>query len=362
MMEAMKLCVSCKACKRECPTGVDMARLKIEVLAARRAKFGLSPRDRLVAMLPHYARWGARLAPVLNFALRSTGMKRIIERTLGFSARRALPRWRRDRFDAREGPSGPVDGPEVALWADTFNAAFEPENLRSALNVLAGAGYRVTVLSPPPGESRPLCCGRTFLAVGDTEAAKAELERAFAAMRPFVERGIPILGLEPSCLYTFRDEAVALLPNHQYARPEIRIAAIEDFIAQEATAGRFSLPLAAIGRRVFVHGHCHQKAFGAMDTVHRVLALIPDLEVEAIESSCCGMAGTFGYQVETIDVSLAMAELSLLPAVRGADAEDWIVADGTSCRHQIDDSTVRSSHHVVRLLDASMAAARNGCA
>jgi FAD/FMN-containing dehydrogenase/Fe-S oxidoreductase len=359
MMEAMRLCVSCKACKRECPTGVDMARLKIEVLAARRARLGLSRRDRLIAGLPHHARWGARLAPFLNLAARSRPVKRLIERALGFSARRTLPRWRRDRFEARGEVAGPADGAEVALWADTFNAAFEPDNLRAAIEVLAGAGYRVTPVAPPAGERRPLCCGRTFLAVGDTDAARAELERSLAALRPFIERGVPIVGLEPSCLYTFRDEAVALLPGNRELE-SVRILAIEDFIAEEAVAGRFSPALAPIGRRALLHGHCHQKAFDAMGAVGRVLALIPGLEVESIESSCCGMAGAFGYQAATIDVSLAMGELSLLPAVRAADAADWIVADGTSCRHQIADGAARPAHHVVHLLAASMAAARGG--
>jgi FAD/FMN-containing dehydrogenase/Fe-S oxidoreductase len=353
MAETMKLCVSCKACKRECPTGVDMARMKIEVLAARAQKHGLSLRDRLVGHLPRYAPYAAYLAPLLNLRNRIPALARLTEAVVGFSARRSLPVWRRDRFTPPVGAQGRADGPEVVLWADTFNAAFEPENIHAAIATLTGAGYRVHV-ARPLGGGRPLCCGRTYLSVGDVGAAKAEMARTLAVLEPFVMSGIPVLGLEPSCLFSFRDEVRALLPGKAAQAVAAQAMLVEEFIAREIKAGRFALRLAKVAERAVLHGHCHQKAFGAMSAVQTALGLIPDLKVETIESSCCGMAGAFGYQAETIDVSLRMAELSLLPAVRAAAPDTLVVADGTSCRHQIHDGAGREAVHVVRVLAASM--------
>jgi FAD/FMN-containing dehydrogenase/Fe-S oxidoreductase len=353
MGETMKLCVSCKACKRECPTGVDMARMKIEVLAAREKKHGLSLRDRLVGHLPRYAPYAAYLAPLLNLRNRFPALAKLTETLVGFSARRSLPVWRRDRYTPPAGAQGRADGPEVVLWADTFNAAFEPENIHDAIATLTGAGYRVHV-ARPSGGGRPLCCGRTYLSVGDVGAAKAEMARTLEALKPFVRSGLPILGLEPSCLFSFRDEVLALLPGKEAQAVAAQTMLVEEFIAREIKAGRFAPRLVPVAERAVLHGHCHQKAFGAMGAVQTVLGLIPGLKVETIDSSCCGMAGAFGYQAETIDVSLRMAELSLLPAVRASTLDTLVVADGTSCRHQIHDGTGREAVHVVRVLAASM--------
>jgi Fe-S oxidoreductase len=239
------------------------------------------------------------------------------------------------------------------LWADSFNAAFEPENLDAALKLLTAAGYRVHVAKPTDGARRPLCCGRTFLAVGDVDSAKAEMTRTLAAVEPMIERGLPVIGLEPSCLYTFRDEAPALMPGEATAALAARVLSLEEFMVGEAE--RFSLLAAPVAEKVFLHGHCHQKAFGAMGAVQGALELA-GLAVETIESSCCGMAGAFGYQAETIETSMAMGELSLLPAVRKAPPAAVIVADGTSCRCQIEQGTGRRAVHVARLLADRLAA------
>jgi Fe-S oxidoreductase len=200
-----------------------------------------------------------------------------------------------------------------------------------------------------------LCCGRTYLAVGNVVAAKAEMSRSLAAHEPFFARGVPLVGLEPSCLFSFRDEALAMLPGAQSKRAAAHALLFEEFIAREAKAGRFKLDLKPATAPTLLHGHCHQKAFGAMGAVEETLRLIPDLKLEKIESSCCGMAGAFGYQAETVDVSLAMGELSLLPAVRKADAGSVLVADGTSCRHQIEGGAQRKAVHVASLLAAHLA-------
>jgi Fe-S oxidoreductase len=353
MAETMKLCVSCKACRRECPTGVDMARMKIEVQAARAAKHGLSLRDRLVGWMPHYAPYAAKFPALFNARDKYPKLKAWSERIAGFSARRTLPRWRKDVFeDSTE--AQPAGEREVVLLADTFNRYFERENLDAAVTVLQAAGYTVHIAKPADGSKRPLCCGRTFLSVGRVDQARREAERVIAAVEPYVKRGVPVVGLEPSCILGFRDEVPAMIKSEGATQLSMHALMFEEFLVREAAAHRLNLPLKPVAKRALVHGHCHQKSFGMMGAVERILKLIPDLKVETVESSCCGMAGAFGYGADTIDVSLAMGELSLLPAVRKADADTLIVADGTSCRHQIHDGTQREALHVARVLAMSV--------
>jgi Fe-S oxidoreductase len=347
MAQSLKLCVSCKGCKRECPTGVDMARMKIEVLAARAEKFGLSLRDRFVGYLPRYAPIAAKLPWLLNLRDLLPGAAKISEAIAGLSARRSLPKWRSDIFRDRPENSGER---EVVLFADTFNRYFERENLDAAYKVLAAAGYKVHCVKATDGSNRPLCCGRTFFSIGKVEEARKEAERSIAALLPFVERGVPVVGLEPSCILGFRDEIPALLKNDAAKKLAAHALTFEEFLLREHEAGRPKLSLSETKARALVHGHCHQKAFDAFSPVTKILKLVPGLAVEPIESSCCGMAGAFGFGAETIDVSLEMGELSLLPAVRAATADDLIVADGTSCRHQIKDGAGREAVHVARVL------------
>ena len=352
MAETMKLCVSCKGCRRECPTGVDMARMKIEVQAARAVKYGLSLHDRLVGYLPRYARYASRMPWLMNRRDAWPAAAKLSEAVAGFSTRRSLPKWRADVF--RDLPGKVAAQREVVLFADTFNRYFERENLDAALAVLGAGGYHVHMAKPKSGTSRPLCCGRTFLAIGQVKQARKEAERTLDALAPFAARGVPVVGLEPSCLLSFRDEVPAMIKDDRAKQVAAHAVTFEEFLAREANAGRLNLPLKKIAGRALLHGHCHQKAFDALSPVEQVLRLIPELSVETIESSCCGMAGSFGYHSETIDVSLAMGELSLLPAVRKADADTVIVADGTSCRHQIHDGAGRNALHVARVLAMSL--------
>ena len=347
MAETMALCVGCKGCKRECPTGVDMARMKIEYLHHRQQRHGLRPRERLVAALPRLAPWASRLAPLANLPNRLPWVARLGERVLGISARRSLPEWRRDPFTdtARLAP-GEAD---VLLLVDTFNRNFDPEIVDAARRVLAAGGRRVAVAQPTAG-GRPLCCGRTWLAAGMVEEARAEAARTLAALRPYVEAGVAIVGLEPSCLLTLRDEFTALLPGAESEALAARAQLFEEYVAEAAARGEGPSLKPLPVRHALLHGHCHQKAFGAFGAVQKALALVPELEVEAVASSCCGMAGAFGYEAENYEVSMAMGEASLLPAVRAAGDDSLIVASGTSCRHQIQDGTGRRARHVAEIL------------
>jgi FAD/FMN-containing dehydrogenase/Fe-S oxidoreductase len=353
MRDTLDLCVACKGCKRECPTGVDMARMKVEFLHHYHRRHGYGLRDRLIAYLPRYAPWAARLAPLVNLRDRLPPLARLSEAWLGFSAKRSLPQWRRDTFlgtvqDAHvENPAG-----EVVLLADTFNNYFEPENLHAALQVLRAGGYRVHVARVQ--DDRPLCCGRTFLAVGMVDEARREARRMLDALEPFARRGVPIVGLEPSCLLSLRDEYLVLGLDQGVGVVAERADLFEEFLADELDAGRLRLPLAAASGKALLHGHCHQKAFGAMPAIERVLKLVPGLEVETVDSGCCGMAGAFGYEAAHYDVSIRMAEASLAPKVRGEEEGTLIVADGTSCRHQIADTTGRRAQHVARVLAAAL--------
>jgi Fe-S oxidoreductase len=347
MAETLELCVSCKACRRECPTGVDMARMKIEVLRARAEKFGLSLHDRLVGYLPRYAPYAARVSWLLNLRDVILGAAKLSEAIAGFSAGRSLPKWRPDWFKDEIKSEGA--GRDVVLFADTFNRYFERETIDAALTVLSAGGYRVHFATPADG-GRPLCCGRTFLSVGKVGEARREAERTLAALAPYVAKGMPVIGLEPSCLFSFRDEILALLKSDTARQVAANALLFEEFLSREVEAGKLALKLAPLKQRALLHGHCHQKSFDTMGRVEATLKLIPELQVETIESSCCGMAGAFGYHFDTIDVSRAMGELSLLPAVRKAPDDAIIVADGTSCRHQIHDGAGREAVHVARVL------------
>ena len=362
MAETLKLCVSCKACRRECPTGVDMARMKIEAQAAHAAKHGFSLHDRLVGFLPRYAPMAAKYARLANLRNGSAALRDLSGRITGFAAKRSLPQWRQDIYYDRSdwayaGNAQSDLTRDVVLFADTFNRYFERENLEAATRVLAAGGYRVHAALPADGDERPLCCGRTFLSIGHVHEARREMERTLAALMPYIERGMPVIGLEPSCLLGFRDEMPALLRSDASRALAAKAELFEEFLAREKAEGRLNLPLGPLPKKALLHGHCHQKAFDVMGSVEGALRLVPELSVETIESSCCGMAGAFGYDADTIDVSLKMGELSLLPAVRKAQPDTLIVADGTSCRHQIHDGAGRAALHVSRVLAMSVAAA-----
>ena len=346
MLETMRLCVGCKACQNECPTSVDMAKMKSEVLYQRIQRFGSSLRDKLIAYLPHYAPWLRKAPWIGNLRDQIPGLPWLSEKIIGLSKDRKLPRW--DSAYQEPPTEASTNRPAVILFGDTFNRSFETKNLYAARKVLEAMGYQV--IEPKP-DKRPVCCGRTFLASGMIDRAKKEATRFVATLEPYVRQGIPIVGLEPSCLLTLRDEFSVLLDAATADFIAKHAFLFEEFIENELAAGRAKLNLStAKCSEVLVHGHCHQKAARVMRPVEALLKRIPGLDVTMINSSCCGMAGHFGYQKETFSESIAMAELDLAPAIRNASESTRIIADGTSCRHQIADTTSREAEHVAIIL------------
>ena len=356
MYDSMDLCVGCKGCKRECPTGVDMAKMKVEFLHQYHQRHRRSLKDRLIAWLPRYAPLAARLSFIFNLSNSLPGLAWVSEKTLDLSAHRRLPRWRADYFDDHRETTSTrsARNGEVVLLVDIFNRYYEPENARAAKAVLEAAGYQVRLVQPLDGK-HPLCEGRTFLAAGMVDEARVEARRMLDALKPFVDRGVPVIGLEPSCLLTLRDEFKSMLPGTETDALADCAMLLEEFLAQQQLAGKLQLKLKPLSaKRAIVHGHCHQKAFATMAAMQQTLALIPELEVEVIDSGCCGMAGSFGYEASHYEVSMKMAELSLLPAVRAAADDTLVIANGTSCRHQIMDGAKREGQHIARVLQAAL--------
>lgn len=330
MAEAMELCVGCKACKSECPMSIDMAKMKTEVQAARVKRHGVKLRERMIAALPRIAPVASKLSPLSNAVSR-------LARIAGFSASRQLPKF-------QPAFKGGADG-DVLLFADTFNCHFDPATLDAARRVIERSGRLVGVLSAP---GRALCCGRTHLSAGQTEKARTELERTTQAMRAAIDAGKTIVGLEPSCTLMMRDEAVNLIPDWT-EEMGAQVLTFAEYIVRNPPQG-----LNTQARTAVVHGHCHQKAFGVAQATVDALNAIDGIDAQMIDSSCCGMAGAFGYQAETDEVSRQMAELSLAPAVRAAPEDTLIIADGFSCRCQIKDVTKRHAQSLAVVLDEAM--------
>ena len=382
--EVLELCVGCKACKRECPAGVDMARMKAEVMHLRNRRCGVALRERVFASLPRLAPIGARLGWLLNLRNRSGALAWLGERTMGIAAESTLPVWARRPFRDGElmaeavtdsssdsamnlarsprnganqsGESGPVQ--PVITFVDTFIRYFDPDVARAALAVLRRLGLEPTSPTPSGTRERPLCCGRTYISAGMLDHARAEIRRTLDRLAPLARQGLPIVGLEPSCLLTLRDEALHLCPGDDARVVAEHAFLIDEFLAERyaaATGQAFATPDGrAPNTPTRIHGHCHQKAAGAASATGDALAAIAGMPGELIESSCCGMAGSFGYTAKHLRTSRAMGELSLFPALRAASPKDTIVANGFSCRAQIRAGTGRRARHLVEVLHRSM--------
>jgi hypothetical protein len=354
---AMALCVSCKGCKRECPHGVDMALLRVEALAQRWQQLGYVPLpERLFANTPRFAKHLKLFNWVDTLRKRAPLLAQAMESWLGIAAKRSLPKAAmRDFISSQPQTIEVTEGArEVVLLVDTFSNHLDTQIAQAALDVLQSAGYTVHIAQPAKGE-RALCCGRTYLSGGMIDKARAEATRLLDALTPFAARGLPVIGLEPSCLLMLRDEYHALGLGERVAALAKSAVLLEEFLAHEHVAQRLALQLKPLNKKVLVHGHCHQKAFGAMTAMEKVLGWVPDLQVEFIESSCCGMSGSFGMEAEHYDTSMQMGELALLPQVRATETSTLLIANGTSCRHQIRDGAAREAQHLAQILQQAIA-------
>ena len=369
--QVLELCIGCKACKRECPAGVDMAMLKAEVLHLAHGRGGIPLRERLFASLPRLAPAASRLHRLVNLRNRSRTLARLGERTLGVAAARRLPEWHRRPFrDAEIAPADPNSPPEgsVVLLVDTFSRYFDPRVPRAAAQLLRRLGHEPVSPAPPRARARPLCCGRTYIGAGLLDHARTEIRRTLAALAPLARRGLPIVGLEPSCLLTLRDEALHLCPGNDARAVADHAFLVDEFLAARVGRDGRSAPDTRTGPHghtgprahdrpparphatARIHGHCHQKAAGTATATAEALSAVADVRGTLIESTCCGMAGAFGYTAKHLPTSRAMGELDLLPAVRATPADQPIIANGFSCRAQIRDGTGRRARHVVEVL------------
>jgi FAD/FMN-containing dehydrogenase/Fe-S oxidoreductase len=346
MYQVMDLCLSCKACKAECPSSVDMAKIKTEFLAQYHAVHGIPLRDRLLGNIARFSRLASGpLAPLANFGASNPLSRRLLGRLVGLSPQRTLPAFTRQPFTgwfARR--RSPPSARKVVLFNDTFNTYNDPHIAIAATRFLEAAGFEVIL----PGHG---CCGRPFISKGLVAEAKAAAADTVAKLLPYARQGLPIVGLEPSCLLSLRDEYLYLLPNRDEAQLVANQALMfEEFVAQLAGQNRLNVTFSDEPRRLLLHGHCHQKALVGTEPSQQILRLPPNYQVTEVDSGCCGMAGSFGYEAEHFEISLKMAERRLLPAVRATAADTIIVAAGTSCRHQVAHATGRMPLHPAEVL------------
>jgi len=360
--EALDLCVECKACATECPSGVDMAKLKYEVLARYHERHGVPRRDRVFAHIHRLSAWGSHAAPLANALGRLWPLRRLAHRLLGVHRERPLPRLARRPFrrwfaqHSREvDPSRLAPRGDAVLFDDTFTRYQHPEVGAAATRVLEALGYRVTLVR------RLGCCGRPAISKGLLGTARRWARRNVDALVPYARRGVPIVGTEPSCLLTLRDEYPALLRDEAtatVAREAVLLDELVARIAAEEPAAIDALRAAggapAATEAVLLHGHCHQKALVGMDPTLSALAAC-GYEPELVDSACCGMAGSFGFEAEHYEISRAMGERSLFPAVERAPAATSIAVTGVSCRQQIAHFTTRRPRHSAELLAAVLA-------
>ncbi len=350
----LDLCLECKACKSECPLGVDMASLKSEALAAYHDQHGVPLRSRMFGSIRTLNRMGSAAFPLSNLASRWRPARLLAERWLGVTSARPLPRfqrqdlrgWFRRHHRTMAGPARPASQGELVFLADSFTTFTEPSAGRAAIELLELAGWQVRLEDAG-------CCGRASLSKGLLGQARRMAAGMAGRLGDAAARGVPIVGVEPSCLLTLRDEYPALLPGDPRARAVAAASRLPEELLLEAIAdGRLVLPResAVSGRRVLFHGHCHQKALVGTAATTALLRGIPGADVIEVDAGCCGMAGSFGFEAEHYELSMSIGELRLFPAIRAEAADVIIAATGVSCRQQIAHGTGRRPRHPLEIV------------
>jgi FAD/FMN-containing dehydrogenase/Fe-S oxidoreductase len=340
--DALDLCLACKGCKGDCPVSVDMATYKAEFLSHYYQEHRRPMAAFAFGLIHYWARFASRVPALVNFVTQTPGLRDLAKAAAGMTPERRIPAFApftfKDWFAAR--PARPhLDRPRVILWPDTFNNHFHPQTAIAAVHVLERAGFAVDVPKPA------LCCGRPLYDYGMLETAKRWLKDIMEALGPDIQAGVPIVGLEPSCVAVFRDELRELFPQHENAK---RLSEQTHTLAEFVASRDVQLP--KLYRRALVHGHCHHKAVMKFDADRHVLDRI-GLQFDVLDSGCCGLAGSFGFERGHYDVSIKAGERVLLPAVRGAATDTLIVSDGFSCRTQILENTDRRAMHLADVLE-----------
>jgi FAD/FMN-containing dehydrogenase/Fe-S oxidoreductase len=352
VFDSLDLCLSCKGCKGDCPVQVDMATYKAEFLS-KYYRGRLRPRHAYaMGLIMFHARLAQHVPRLANLSTSTPGLKELIQKAAGLATERKMPPFATKTFKAwyRERGSRNPEGSPVVLFPDTFNNYFHPEAAKAATEVLEHAGYRVIV----PQQSG--CCGRPLFDYGMLDTAKAFFERLVKGLRPYVREGVPIVGLEPSCVAALRDELSNMLPHDEDARRLSRdTLTLGEFLTQEAQ--HFDLP--KLKRKAVVHGHCHQKAIMGMNAEQELYSKL-GLDFEMPDSGCCGLAGSWGFEHDKYDLSMKIGERRLLPAVRNADKDTILIADGFSCKTQVEHATERRALHTAQVIKMALDHGENG--
>jgi FAD/FMN-containing dehydrogenase/Fe-S oxidoreductase len=347
MYETLDLCLECKGCKAECPSNVDMAKLKYEFLAQYYARHGTPLRARLFGQIETLNKLGCAFAPVSNWVASSAPVRWLLHRAAGIHKNRTLPPFASERFDRwfakRNGSRPKGSRGQVALFHDTYMTYNYPEVGKAAVKVLEAAGFEVLL-------PEHKCCGRPMISKGLIGAAKANAAYNVEKLSAYAAKGIPIVGCEPSCMLTFRDEYPDLVDDPRAEALAKHTFMIEEFLVGLIERGQLDLPFRGGAKSVLLHGHCHQKALIGSSPSLRVLRMLPGATVDEVDSGCCGMAGSFGYEAEHYEMSLAIGERRLFPTIRARDPQSEIVAAGVSCRQQIAHGTKRRARHLVEVL------------
>ncbi len=349
LTEVMDLCISCKACKSECPTGTDMAKLKTEWLSYRNRSFGVSRQSRFIADSIHLAKWGSAFSPISNWLAQSNLMRRWMERRYGLDRRMPPPRFAHQtfrrwfkRYRKRTGSPGPADQPRVVYFVDTWTNHYEPRIGIATVKALESLGYRVIVPSTQ-------CCGRPLISKGLLAEAKALAEQNAGVLGSFAQRNVPIIGTEPSCVSALNDELPQLVRTPLAKRVAEATVDIETFLVRALDRNPTILEASRPTNPAIYHGHCHQKALVGTDDAMTILRACTGERASEINSGCCGMAGSFGHELEHYDVAKTIGAERLFPAILD-QPDQQVVASGFSCRHQIRHHTGSSAEHVIEIV------------